>query len=1376
MAFINFQNKFNPPPPPGAPFADYNAQGLTIGALTSWANDGSDGYGTLDTFPGELTSPTVVAGTDGYGPIDGAQYVSFVKASDDAIQGDFSYTRSGGIKFAACVRWVGTDGTEQTFFDGDSAANRVIVKRAVTNTAWVGGSAATVSAIGSSLAAERDKWVRVYGTLGVKGNKNYLLVERVVRGLGDTGAASLSGLTIGSDYLGFNKGNIDVARLTLWDDDTSIQDIERWLEESYYFSPVPPANPFNWYNPNNFVKGSFVPTITDAGSDGADLTNSTVTINYDTDCPDQKVFVFDGSTGSLYADSSYSIISDTFTVCTSVRLNTANKKNYIASTISSAFTYWACYINASNITARSAGTEKTGGDLDTIEPFTTPNRWTNLSFVFRLGAGGGETVVDGYSYASGDEGDSNPNRLSIGYYYDGYTEYFFDGHMSDILIYEGTNDTSGVHLYVDQWLRNWRRLCTTPGSPVFDYDAESLGHNSDDLVSTWIDDGTGAKDLAQTGGLRPVFDNFGGPEQDAKNTVYFNGATYMDSGTFTAKTQVGASAVVFKPASVSVGDTALIGSGTAGTEWSIKLTGSPEYNYSKIDSGSALTAGFGKGLGVNDWAWTAAEYNGASSHIENSNGAKVPGSAGTETFGTIARVGSDAGTNSVDAYISRAIVWDDGTTIESVGEWLRRRYPGASQRGLQLGLAAGMAGTTAPPGAPFADYDAQLEDVGTLTEWINRGSDSDGILDTTPGTSNNPTVIMDGTGPITGAKFVRFSLSNTEGLQGPFTTARTGEVVFAAIVRWRGAATADDQLCFDGGTDSTHRMTLYRRVGSAGGAWAIYGGTVVPSGTYAETEKWVRVVGKFSSTDALLSVERAKRGTGASTGTQDLDGFTIGTIYSGDAAWANVDVARVTLWEDGTTPLQAERWLEEAYPFDPVPPGNPIHWWDPNDYKVGTLSGAGAVVDKGSGGVDLTATALDVVLDDSDRGCPEQKVFKFNGTTSQADDSGGFSLTSDIHLFAACIRPTVDSTLSTVFGDRTGSTWYCRVTNTNVLQRYFGSTAGNAQDYDTFAPFNTRVRWSNVQWLTAASGGNGATYLDGYADGVATEGDNNPGSLGIGHYASGTGRFQGNLSDLLIYTGANEANASRAAEVEMWLQRHRRLSTQPGTTFSDIDAESITLASGEPVSTWVNDSTINDFTQTGTNRPTLLVGAGPEPASSVKHPAAVKEVYFDNASSQYMKTSGSFTAKAQPGAIAILYKAAVWPVAGGDQLTSSGDAAGTSWDVYLYDAAGTQQTRVNFGSTATLTPSNDVIDEWHWVAVEVSNTTSRIVNSKGQDSGDVTGGAETIGTSLSIAASYVPNGYIDASFARMVHWADGTTWEKVSEWLARRYPGVNPYG
>jgi len=1377
--FMNFQNKFNPPPPPGAPFADYNAQGLTAGALTSWANSGTDAAGTLDVNPGETADPTVVVA--GSGPISDATYVSFVSAGR-ALQGDFSYGRRDGIKFAAVVRWVGGVATRQTFFDGLSATNRITMCRAVTTSGWLAGASLPDSIGSPSLAAERDKWVRIYGILGVNGIRNYIFIERVNRGAGDTGPSILDGLTIGSDAIGQNPGNIDVARLTLWDDDTSIKSIEKWIEEAYYFSPVPPGNPFHWWNPNNFPIGTPT-TITDAGSDGFDLTNNNVTVAYDTECRDQKVFVFNGTTARMIDPSlptpSYpnGILSDEFTVATCIRINTAGKLNPIVGAYGSAYTDWWCHINASNVTVRNAGASITNGDLDTIAPFLTPSRWVNLSFNFATAAGNGSTYVDGVAYASGDEGDQNPNTIAVGFYDDGVTAHYFHGRMSDILVYGGSpNDSDIAWHYARLWLKRWRRLATIPGAPTFVYDAEDLGHSSGDLVSTWPSPVYESPDLTAAGGLRPVFDNVFGPEEDSKNTVYFNG-DYMDSSTFTAKTQGGAAAVVFKPAALPTGTAALIGTGTAGTEWSSSIVGSPEFAYSRADSGNSLVSGFGTGFAVGEWAWQAIEYNGTSSKVHDSNGVQTTGSAGTETFGTIFRLGSDSGTNNFNGYIAKAIVWDDGTSIDKISQYMRDRYSGASSHVTYLDPIFYSTSRLPPPGAPFADYDAEREDVGTLAVWNNRGSDSDGDLDTNPGTSNDPTVVLDGTGPTPGSRFVRFALSNTEGLQGPFTTARTGEVVFAAVLRWNGGSTTNDQDIFDGGTDSSHRMSLFRRSTTLSGYWGIYGGTVIVSNTAAETDKWVRVVGRFSSTAALLSVERAKRGISVNAGTQDLNGFTIGTSFLGTTGWANVDVARVTLWEDGTTPLQAERWLEESFPFDPVPPGNPVHWWDPNDYRVGTLSGAGAVVDKGSGGVDLTATALDVVLDDSDRGCPEQKVFKFNNTTSKAEDAGGFSLTGDIHLFGVMVRPVGNNLQDAIMGRRgaVGSLWNIRLTTLNEVSRSFGIQV-NGSDLDTLAPFNTRSRWINTQTLTAAAAGAGGTYVDGTLAGASNEGDNDPGSIQIGQ-TDDTDAFNGYMSDVLIYTGIKEANASRAAEVEMWLQRHRRLATVPYGRFSDIDAESITLASGEPVSTWVvgGETPIGSFTQTGTNRPTFLVGAGPEPAASVKQPSAVKEVYFDDASSQYM-VSGTFTTLPQPGAIAIVYKPKVFPVAGSDQLTSSGNAAGTSWDVYIYDAAGTKQVRTSFGATGTLTPSNDALDEWQWIVVEVNNTQSHMVNSKGQDSGDYSGGTESIGTNLSVGASYTPGAYYDGAIARMIHWDEESSWEKISEWMRRRYPGVNPYG
>jgi len=679
------------------------------------------------------------------------------------------------------------------------------------------------------------------------------------------------------------------------------------------------------------------------------------------------------------------------------------------------------------------------------------------------------------------------------------------------------------------------------------------------------------------------------------------------------------------------------------------------------------------------------------------------------------------------------------------------------------------------PGAPFADYNAEGLTPGDIATWSNGGSDATGDL-STGGSSNAPACVAAGAGsPVPGAQYVSFDKANTEALVGSLTTARSTGIVFAAVMRWTAANSAIEAM-FDG-DDATNRCKFYRRAVADNYSWAMYAGNVGQySGAAAEENRWVRVVGTFHNTTGFCSIERVQHVISDGTmGTASLDGLTLGA-KNDQTEYGAFDVARLTFWDDSTTPLEAERWLEQAYPFNPVPPGNPVHWYDPNDYPVGSVS---TLRDKGSGGEDLTCTAMTVGLDTD---CPEQKVFVFNGTTSKAIDGGAYAtLTGDIHLYAACVRFNGAGATEVLFGDSAnrggaGNIYYCFVDTNNVVQRGF-STQAAGSDMDTLAPFNTRLRWANMQFLTAAAAGNGGTYVDGTLSGAATEGDNDPDSLSIGaNWNSGGTAYanfvDGNMSDVIIYTGASEANAARAAEVEMWLQRHRKLSTQPGTPFLDVDAESISQADRSALVTWTDDASANDLTQaSATLQPTFRIADGPElGVGQLSVGNSIQRVNF-SLDYEYMDSTSTFTAKTQPGAAALVFR----PEAGlSIAVWSASDTGTTAWQARVLGTPLPAKSTADSGATLSTATSAISANAWHWMALEFNGATSHVSDSAG---GTASGnaGTETHGTKHRVGAAPNASSGCQGDIARVVYWADGTTWEQVAEWLARRYPGSDPY-
>jgi hypothetical protein len=354
------------------------------------------------------------------------------------------------------------------------------------------------------------------------------------------------------------------------------------------------------------------------------------------------------------------------------------------------------------------------------------------------------------------------------------------------------------------------------------------------------------------------------------------------------------------------------------------------------------------------------------------------------------------------------------------------------------------------------------------------------------------------------------------------------------------------------------------------------------------------------------------------------------------------------------------------------------------------------------------------------------------------------------------------------FGDdASGPNWFTRITAGGVIRRNFG-TAADGYDLDTIEPFDTRQRWLNIQFLTAPSSGNGTTYVDGTTSGIANEGDNDPGSFRLG--GQGSNEFIGQMSDFLIYTGTDEANADRVAEVEMWLQRHRKLSTLPGAPFVDMNVESLSHTDGYLLSTWTNDGTETDLVQaTEANQPTYMVSGGPEPSvGTLSIGNANATVQFD--AGTCMDSESTFTAKTQVGAAITVYRPRAFDT--NPYLLGASDTGATAWQLRV-DAT-TDDSLINAGSDLQTSVALTDNSAWKWIAAEFNNTTSHVSDSEGNSTSG-TAGSESHGTRHRIGDNPAQQETHVKDIVRQVYWDDGTTWEEVAEWVARRYPGVDPY-
>ena len=676
---------------------------------------------------------------------------------------------------------------------------------------------------------------------------------------------------------------------------------------------------------------------------------------------------------------------------------------------------------------------------------------------------------------------------------------------------------------------------------------------------------------------------------------------------------------------------------------------------------------------------------------------------------------------------------------------------------------------SAPPGVPFADYNAQGLNPGNVTTWVNDGSDATDSLSTF-GSANAPECIAAGAGsPVPGVKYIRFDLANTEALQGALTTTRTSEVVFAGVVRWVGGVGGSGAQSLFDGNDVNNRMQLSRRAFGSYYDWAIASGTTVGSACQVEKDKWVRVVGRLGvGGTASLSVERALRVTNASCGTEDLAGLTIGAAYDG-TLFANLDVARLVFWDDGTTMLEAEAWLEENYYFPPVPPGNPSHWYDPNDYPLGTLV---TVIDKGSGGIGGIAGGIGVSLSVvQDPQCPEQKVFDIS--------TGGYIVSSTMALSGevmtvASMRPTTQNVVRNFYGQSSGGTneIRCYLDANNKTARNHGLLTTADPDLDTVGEFKTSRRWVYIASYENDGGLTGRCWVDGVLGTGSNTGDNAATGMAFGARWDGAAYvspLNGYMSDILIYEDIDVGGAGspRHFETGRWLKRHRRLATLPGVPFVDADVQPANVTeTGGLVDALVNDGSEGNFSKTGSNRPNYITDDGPEPGLSEV------SIEFDQSGTNQRLDSPTFTAKTQPITSLIVHKITTFPTSAGLVLGASNTGATACQPRILHTAPNDSATDAG---TTQGTGVAVTLNKWHWHVAEHSGATSRVVDSEGADTGDVNAGSESHGTVHRIGDNPAGNSQGVHRQARHLYWDDGTTWEQAKAYAEMRYPGVDPY-
>ncbi|HUT76828.1 MAG TPA: hypothetical protein VM285_04035, partial [Polyangia bacterium] len=361
-------------------------------------------------------------------------------------------------------------------------------------------------------------------------------------------------------------------------------------------------------------------------------------------------------------------------------------------------TNWLIYKSSTNqiLGSLGGGFGGSSADLDTITPFATVQRWVNITSHVRRSANNTSLFVDGILRDTVAGGSPSASSIGLGIYHNGTSPFYLEGRMSDVLIYSEDDDEANIDraVEVERWMRRHRRLATRPGTPFMDVDAQSIAQGDATAVSSWNNDAIPTNDLVQTSTLRPTLYQQGGPEpsvgsllDNGSQRVDFDGNNdYMESAnTFTAITQVGAMAIVFKRDAdpTSGANQYLVGSNVGSREWYYAV----HNNSGTIrDAPNAGATGYldPNNHVIGDWHWTSIEVNNTNSHIRSSVGGSTGAiTLGSESFGDRVRLGARSTLGSyLNGSVARLIIWDNSVSSwADVNAYLDRRYPGINPYG-----------------------------------------------------------------------------------------------------------------------------------------------------------------------------------------------------------------------------------------------------------------------------------------------------------------------------------------------------------------------------------------------------------------------------------------------------------------------------------------------------------------------------------------------------------------------------------------------------------------------------------------------------------------------------------------------------------------------
>ena len=226
---------FGPQQVPGL-LADFNAQDLVASladgdAVASWTPTwGLERAPLVQATAGQR--PTLAAAA-----VNSQAAVRFAAASSQALDtGLWTATRgtvSGGKSVLAVFRPTGTLATGQTIYTGTTAANTVYAKCAYTSSTILGYSCGGDADGTIQFTTPVDVW---YGQMAVYSGASST-VSRLPgtasdrSGTTSTGAtAGLAGLRVGSNIAGAGNISMDLARICVWDQALTTDQISRLLE------------------------------------------------------------------------------------------------------------------------------------------------------------------------------------------------------------------------------------------------------------------------------------------------------------------------------------------------------------------------------------------------------------------------------------------------------------------------------------------------------------------------------------------------------------------------------------------------------------------------------------------------------------------------------------------------------------------------------------------------------------------------------------------------------------------------------------------------------------------------------------------------------------------------------------------------------------------------------------------------------------------------------------------------------------------------------------------------------------------------------------------------------------------------------------------